>query len=600
MSGPALLDEVRELIRRGELLEAYDRASELARSGTGGPEASYLAALALARAGATDNAERILNGNRRSELSPNEGRELEEDWRSLAARCAKDRALRATDHTRTTLLGEAADAYERVWEQYGSTHAGVNAATLRALAGANNDAAVIAAAVLEGISYGGQFADPLAVYYREATEAEASICLGALDRAGDALRRAGEVNRHDHSARATTCRQVGLLCDHLGIDRSILAPIRNPTVAHFTGHVAGGEHRPGRLRSEDESVVGDRTRELLDSRDVGFAYGSLASGGDIICAEALLERGAELHVILPFALDEFVRVSVLSGGRHWLPRFEECLSRASSVSYATEESFLDDQLLFCYCARLAMGRAVLRARFLETAAEQLAVFDGHDTGTGFGTSADVQRWQSSGRITHVIPIPLRNASSSSTDDAQPGQVRRVERTVLFGDLQGFSRLGDAVLPTFVREVVRPMAQVLERYDESILHRNRWGDGLHVVFDDGSAAANCALDLQDALREIDLEALGLPSDLRLRVGIHAGPVFEGTDPIRNEPAFFGAAVTRAARVEPATPPGDVYVTEPFAAILELEGPENLETHYVGRVPTAKGYGELPMSLLRRVL
>ena len=33
----------------------------------------------------------------------------------------------------------------------------------------------------------------------------------------------------------------------------------------------------------------------------GVAYGALAAGADIILAEALLKRGAALHVVLPFA-----------------------------------------------------------------------------------------------------------------------------------------------------------------------------------------------------------------------------------------------------------------------------------------------------------
>jgi hypothetical protein len=42
----------------------------------------------------------------------------------------------------------------------------------------------------------------------------------------------------------------------------------------------------------------------------------------------------------------------------------------------------------------------------------------------------------------------------------------------------------------------------------------------------------------------------------------------TDPVRKERNFYGVEVTRA-RIEPRTPECDVYVTDPFAALVALE-------------------------------
>ena len=144
----------------------------------------------------------------------------------------------------------------------------------------------------------------------------------------------------------------------------------------------------------------------------------------------------------------------------------------------------------------------------------------------------------------------------------------------------------------------PLAETLDRFATRVLHRNRWGDGLYVVFDDVSAAAGCALDLQITMASIDLEALGLPSTLQMRVGAHAAPVFEAPDPIAGVQGYFGAHVTTAARIEPGTPEGDVYVTEPFAALCALEAPRGIECQYVGQLATAKDHGRLPLYLLRR--
>ena len=113
--------------------------------------------------------------------------------------------------------------------------------------------------------------------------------------------------------------------------------------------------RPTNLRSL-------AAEELGAAGDVGFGYGSLAAGADILFAEQLLERGASLHVVLPFDCAEFVEVSVRPAGEGWVARFRACLDRAASVHYATEDRYLGDDHLFGYCSQVAMGLALLRAR----------------------------------------------------------------------------------------------------------------------------------------------------------------------------------------------------------------------------------------------
>jgi class 3 adenylate cyclase len=89
-----------------------------------------------------------------------------------------------------------------------------------------------------------------------------------------------------------------------------------------------------------------------------------------------------------------------------------------------------------------------------------------------------------------------------------------------------------------------------------------------------------------------------SGLAVRMGGHVGPVFPVKDPILGEPGFAGSHVSRTARIEPVTPPGTVYVTEQFAAALELAQNEKLACDYVGHMPAAKEYGRLRMYSLRR--
>ena len=53
-----------------------------------------------------------------------------------------------------------------------------------------------------------------------------------------------------------------------------------------------------------------------------------------------------------------------------------------------------------------------------------------------------------------------------------------------------------------------------------------------------------------------------------------------------PTIYGAHVSRAARIEPITPEGCVYVTETFAAVLALHNADQFSCDYVGITDMAK--------------
>ena len=59
--------------------------------------------------------------------------------------------------------------------------------------------------------------------------------------------------------------------------------------------------------------------------------------------------------------------------------------------------------------------------------------------------------------------------------------------------------------------------MLDEFRDQVLHRNTWGDALYVVLTDPVAAAACALELQEAMAAIDLEAAGLPGPPRASAG-----------------------------------------------------------------------------------
>ena len=418
------------------------------------------------------------------------------------------------------------------------------------------------------------------------------MILGDVALARDALERAA-ASGADLAARAATRRQLRLVCDVRGCDDAVLAPLSPPTVIHYSGHIIAAPGRSGRFLAEQETEIAAGIKTALDRSNVGFAYGALASGSDILFAEALLARGAELHAVLPFSREEFVKISVAPAQARWLERFEACLQDARSVTYATDDEYLGHDALLAYGSFVAMGLAVLRARFLDAEVRQIAVWDGEETTGSAGTGFDVRTWRGLDRETDIIRCSnSAHAKRTPALSSPPNASDRELRAMLFGDVKGFSKLTESQTPAFVTHVLGVIGEVLDAYGDDVLYRNTWGDGLYVVLSEAGVAARCALELQAALDALDLAAHGLPHSLALRIGGHFGPVFKDTDPVLKATNYFGAHVSRTARIEPVTPPGEVYVTEQFAARLALER-SSYTCDYVGHIPAAKDFGTLRM-------
>ena len=573
----------------GELLAAYDLARRGLEEHPGDVDLAYRAVLSLARTGATYEAERRFSELGLPEIDS-------EDVSALGARIQKDRALAAMGDERRRLAAVAASSYKRIWDRSGSYFPAINAASLSLVAGDLGIARTLAAEALASVEASGDKS-----YYAVATQAEARLLLGEVGAARSELERAAQVHDGDFGALSTTRRQLRMICTTAGIDLELLSVLAGPAVAHYCGHMIAAEDGTGPHRRFDEAKAARQIGEVLSRHPVGFAYGSLASGADILWAEALLGSGAEIHVVLPCAITDFLEISVAPSGQDWVRRFHECLNAAESVTYSTEGRFLGDDALFRYSAELAMGLALLRARFLDADVCQLALWDGAPASGGVGTAVDVATWRRSGHdVLTVTPLDLDNRRDHLRPTEAVGpEAGRVIRALLIGDMRGFSKMPDEQLLAFSDIVMGSFAHVLDHHGADVEYRNTWGDALIGVLSTAAAAARCSLDLQDAMDGIDLKAAGLPTHLSLRLSGHIGPVFPIIDPVLGAPSFLGSHINRTARIEPVTPPGEVYVTEAFAASLEVAGCKDLGCNYVGHMPTAKDYGRLRMyHLLRR--
>jgi class 3 adenylate cyclase len=514
-------------------------------------------------------------------------------------------------------LRTARDVYLRAFRSSRGYYSGINAASLSLVLG-ETETAVRLARMMVRICLDGTRRRGGADYWVMATLGEAQLVLGRQEDAARCYLRARALAGKNYAELASSRRQVRLLGRYTTVDDAVAAALRIPPVVAFTGHLldAPGRRSP-RFPGEAVPAVRRGIEAALGELGAGIGYSSAACGADALFLEAMQARGGETSVVLPFDRPDFFSASVGYAGAEWVARVEQALARSVSVDQATRGSYGSDDLLFLYANALIMGKAVLRGRQLETDAHLLAVWDGKDTRATGGTSQFIATWRRSGLPFTVInsrtgeAVEAR-ASAAALARQRPGSplpgapraraagrgVRRGIVAMLFADLVGYSRLDEEQFPRYIEGFLRAAADRLPAGRRGPVFRNTWGDAILLVFRDLLGAAEYALSLRDLVRTTDWQERGLPRDLAIRIGLHAGPVYYGREPVAGRLNFFGTHVNQAARIEPITSPGNVYASEQFAALLMTEPHGSLDCRYVGVIVLPKQFGSFPIYHLRR--
>ena len=125
------------------------------------------------------------------------------------------------------------------------------------------------------------------------------------------------------------------------------------------------------------------------------------------------------------------------------------------------------------------------------------------------------------------------------------------------------------MPNFIDHFLNRVSLVIAESSHAPHTVNTWGDALYAVFDFVEDTGRFALELNEMVEgsATDWEELGL-GKLRIRTGLHAGPVFLHQDPIVRRLGFSGAHVNRAARIEPVANHGEILASEEFAALASI--------------------------------
>ncbi|HEX4026852.1 MAG TPA: adenylate/guanylate cyclase domain-containing protein [Rhizomicrobium sp.] len=540
---PDVIAKAKNLLAAGGCLAVIDLLRNLSDGAAAGRlvERDYLLVLALARMGAARLALETFKSRLARQPLDNLPVALARDVLALEARCLKDLSLETASPEG---LLEAARAYEGVYQRFGGYYPLINAATLMLLGGDRERAQRLAAQVL--VEAGD------ADYWSLASRAEALLILGDAAQAASVLERASAAPVPPTDL-ASTKKQLLLVCQANGISSALLSGLRIPTILYYRGEMLP-DTETGPLQQDIQS----QTRRL----NAGFAYGSLANTGDILLAESLLDMGIELNLVLPYRADEFARAAIPAP---WAGRFDACVRKATSVSFLLDNDVLHHDCVLAMSAAQAAGLARYRADKVASIALCLAIRDG-------GLETPELDWPG------LCQEPCAGIGP---------------RCLLFADVKGFSKLPERDMEAFVQHFMGGLAAAIQDFAHDIDYRATAGDGVFLVFRTPLLAAQCGLAMQARVGAFDRDRQGIEAALQLRIAIHYGPVHPVHDPILDRPSFAGREIIRAARMEPITPPGEIFVTEQLASALFLAGETGFRCDYVGILPSAKGFGSFRM-------
>ena len=596
-----------KISQQGEPLLAFDVTSEGLSIQPNDRRLRQLQGLSLARSGASERAKVVLESLRGEGLT-------DEETLGMLGRTYKDLAARASSKTeRKNYLRRAAETYTQAYEKTQGYWTGINAATTNLLIGNEKGARKVALKVREQCLK--EVADPGGDSYWEfAALGEAALILKDWAQADEwyglaakqAARRFGDLHssrRNAHLILRYWKRNAARIDEYLNV----------PGVVVFAGHMIDQPDRTRpRFPREMESAVTAAIRRRVETLKPGFGFSSAACGSDILFLEAMIDFGAEISVVLPYNKEQFIRDSVgFISDSNWTARFERVLGHAAHIVVASDQRLEIGGVSYDFCNQMLLGLATIRTLRLDTKLIPMAVWDGLPGDGPGGAASAIDAWRSLGYKPEIVDLgrigdgqrpgpadesikPIfrtRKRNESGRKGSKQHFASRVV-AILFADAVGFSKLAEPEVPRFMQHFLGAIARLSAKFRKTILAKNTWGDGLYFVFSDVDRAGNFALQLADLVTNTKWQGKGLPADLSLRIALHAGPVYEFQDPITGERSFSGTHVSRAARIEPITPRGQVYASEPFAALAAAEGSTNFTCDYVGQTPMAKGYGTLP--------
>jgi len=164
---------------------------------------------------------------------------------------------------------------------------------------------------------------------------------------------------------------------------------------------------------------------------------------------------------------------------------------------------------------------------------------------------------------------LRAQLSGDADEVRGTENQRKQITVVFADVQGFTKMSETMDPEDVAETLNSLWERIDRVitDHGGRVDKHIGDAVMALFgapvaheDDPERAIRAALAMQETIGEIVASRGPAVASLQMRVGINTGLAMLGTVGSNNEYTAIGHTVNLASRLEGLAPPGGVLISQ----------------------------------------
>lgn len=359
----------------------------------------------------------------------------------------------------------------------------------------------------------------------------------------------------------------------------------------FAGHMPDLDEKRQRFPPSRVDEVRRMIAEKLEELGARSCIASAAAGGDLLFLDEMRKRGASVHIVLPWSRAEFKRTSVdphdkAENGGQWGALFDSVLDGAASVRELGQLFRPSSDLGKQFSVEVMSGMALVAARISRMDVLPMVLWDGEDGPPG-GTEDFASFWQDLKIPPVVLKLDARSRNVSLRKRktvSQQAICQQAVKSMLFADIVGYSRLSEEAIPEFIEKFLHQVSKLAANSKNAPISLNTWGDAVYAVFDFAAQAGGFALELVRMIAQyaedwkrsgLCWELAGAPGEppkvmpLNIRVGLHTGPVFMHFNPVIRVLGFTGTHVNRAARIEPVAQPGEVFASEEFAALAEIE-------------------------------
>lgn len=577
---------IEDLFNKARYLEAHNLAEEFIEENDSNIRIKQLLALCLSKSGAAREAKDFLEPVYQQQKS-------DPETAGILGGIYKELFKQQQD---TAYAMSSRDIYFQNFQETNNYYTGINAATMSVIAGDARKGREIAQGIIDTLK---QKENDL---WENATLGEAFLLLKDTPKAKEYYSKAREMAGIDWGKVNSIYAQLWLLNHYMTIPSEVSDIFSPPNIVVFIGHMIDHPDRKSpRFPSEIEGQVKEHIQDKLQSLNAQIGYSSLACGSDILFVESLLERNAEANIYLPFDKDDFIETSVSFAGSDWERRFKDILNN-KDVKFTTEEPYLGDEVLFTFLGQVLYGSAILRSSTFNTKPSLITVSSAHDLQKKEGgTRAMIDEWPPSYPKVNIDVDSFYQPviSTESEQDQELVDDKRIKRRLLYlmsAEISGLAQVDEEKAPDLVMKVWGKIADSLKELLIEPLSMQVWGEQFVSVFSSMRALVDFAGKMTDFMDDFDWEGSGMP-DVNLKLGLHAGPVYLGINPITQRKVPYGIHYSKVKELQRVTLPGLVYASEQFAAILALKS-QDYNIDHVGLMKLSDQLGSTEIYRISR--